>query len=220
MLRDLLRDMVESEPGYRLAGVAGDSVEAAELARLAPPDVVLLAGDLPGQGTARTVRALKEIHPASVVVVHDTAVTAQVLDALHAGARGYVTTQESSGEVLAAIAAAGRGEVRVPAELHSAILAGALDRLATVISFARNVWSLSAREREVLSLIAAGASTRSIAQQLHISSETARTHIHRILAKLDVHSRLEAATMVQASGLADVLAGRTHGGSGGPQPTR
>jgi DNA-binding NarL/FixJ family response regulator len=208
LLRDLLRTLVESSPGYLLSGVARDWAETAELARRAPPDVVLLAGGLPGQSTVRTVRALTDVHPSHpscVVVVDDTAVVDQVLDALHAGARGYVTTREGTEEILSAIDAVRRGEVRVPPELHSAILGGALDRLANILSFSRTVWSLSARERQVLSLVAAGASTESIAEELDISAETARTHVYRILSKLGVHSRLEAAAMVQSTGLLEAL---------------
>jgi DNA-binding NarL/FixJ family response regulator len=104
-----------------------------------------------------------------------------------------------------AIHAICRGDTLVPPAMLGALLDGLLRRRRQQHEALRLATSLTRREREVARLISQGASTRSIAESLVISNETARTHVQRVLTKAGVHSRLELAALLNETGLLDGL---------------
>ena len=171
---------------------------AALAARGQPPHVVLMDLLMPGMGGIEATSIIKSAHP-DVQVVAVTSFVAQekVHAALQAGAVGYILKDAEADEVAAAIRAAHRGEV--------CLAPAAARQLAKSLRDPRpepERESLTDREREVLVLVAKGASNKTIGSQLTISERTARTHVSNILLKLGLGSRTQAALWAIREGLA------------------
>jgi DNA-binding NarL/FixJ family response regulator len=202
LFREAMRVVLESEGDLRVAGEAGDGQEALREAERTRPDVALLDASLPGQGGIETARAIRERVPGCEVVVVSGTEDPDVLEqALEAGARGFVSKSSPLVELLEVTRAVHRGEIQIPQRMLGEILGRLMRRRREQNEVLRRVARLTRREREVLRLMAGGAGTETIARHLVISPQTARTHIQNILAKLEVHSRLEAAALVNQAGI-------------------
>lgn len=193
VVREGLRGMLEAEPDLTVVSEAGSGEEAVTLARSVEADVILMdlrMRDLDGVGA--TERILAE-HPARKVVVLTTYETdADILRAVEAGAAGYLLKDASRTDLANAIRAAARGEtVLAPS------VAGRL-----VNQVRRPVpQTLSAREVEVLGLVAKGLTNADIGRALHIAEATVKTHLLRTFAKLEVSDRTAAVTTAMSLGL-------------------
>ena len=173
-----------------------------ELGRMAgagqPPDVVLMDLLMPGMDGITATGVIRERHP-EIEVVALTSFVAQdkVHAALAAGAAGYILKDADADEVAAAIRAAHRGEVHLaPAAARE--LAKALRPPGS----GPGPEPLTDREREVLALVATGASNQEIGRALSISERTARTHVSNILTKVGLRSRTQAALWAIREGIA------------------
>jgi DNA-binding NarL/FixJ family response regulator len=163
--------------------------------RDALPDVVLMDLLMPKMDGIEATRQLKARWPdIEVVVVTSFLEEAKVRAALEAGAAGYLLKDAEADEVARAIRAAAVGECHLDPAVAKLLA-------ATLRAPRPAVDTLTAREREVLALIASGASNRLIAQQLGVSERTARTHMSNILAKLQLSSRTQAALWAVREGL-------------------
>jgi two-component system nitrate/nitrite response regulator NarL len=178
---------------------ATSGAEAIEAVTAEPYDLVLLDLGLPDEGGVSVGRKILEARPHTVLV----AVTAiddprAVKEALDAGFRGYVTKDVRIQRFVAAIRAALEGEVVVPRRTATAVTGtrSAEERHAELLAR-----QLTRREEEVLALLVEGARGEEIGRRLSISSHTVRTHVQSILTKLQVHSRLEAATFAVRHGI-------------------
>lgn len=159
------------------------------------PDVVLMDLLMPKMDGIEATRQLKARWPdIEVVVVTSFLEEAKVRAALEAGAAGYLLKDAEADEVARAIRAAAVGECHLDPAVAKLLA-------ATLRAPRPAVDTLTAREREVLTLIASGASNRLIAQQLGVSERTARTHMSNILAKLQLSSRTQAALWAVREGL-------------------
>ncbi len=202
LFRDAMRVVLESEGDLRVVGEAGDSSEALAEAERTQPDVALLDADLSGYDGIRATRMIRERVAGCQVVVVSATEDPDVLErALEAGARGFVSKSSPLTELLDVTRAVHRGEIQVPQRMLGDLLGRLMRRRREQNEVLRRVARLTRREREVLRLMAGGAGTEAIARTLVISPQTARTHIQNILAKLQVHSRLEAAALVNGSGV-------------------
>jgi RNA polymerase sigma factor (sigma-70 family) len=184
-----------------VAGEAGTGQQALDrIAALEPvsglPDVVLMDLLMPGMDGIEATRQLKARWPViEVVAVTSFLEEAKVRAALEAGAAGYLLKDAQADEVAAAIRAAAAGECHLdPAAAK--LLAASLRAPRSAAD------TLTAREREVLTLIAEGKTNRQIARQLNVTERTARTHVSNILAKLQLTSRTQAALWAVQEGLA------------------
>jgi DNA-binding NarL/FixJ family response regulator len=190
---DLIEDIT-------VTGEAGNGQEALDrIAVLEPagtlPDVVLMDLVMPGMDGIEATRQLKARWPViEVVAVTSFLEESKVRAALEAGAAGYLLKDAEADEVAAAIRAAAAGEC------HLDPAVGKL--LAATLRAPRSAGSLTAREREVLTLIAEGATNRQIARRLSVTERTARTHVSNILGKLGLTSRTQAALWAVREGLA------------------
>jgi DNA-binding NarL/FixJ family response regulator len=177
-----------------------DITVAGEAGTLEPvsglPDVVLMDLLMPGMDGIEATRQLKARWPViEVVAVTSFLEEAKVRAALEAGAAGYLLKDAQADEVAAAIRAAAAGECHLdPAAAK--LLAASLRAPRPAAD------TLTAREREVLTLIAEGKTNRQIARQLNVTERTARTHVSNILAKLQLTSRTQAALWAVQEGLA------------------
>ena len=193
VVREGLRGMLEAEPDLTVVGEAGSGDEAVALDRVALPDVVLMDLRMPGlDGVGATKRILREQPGRRIVVLTTYETDADILRAVEAGASGYLLKDASRTELANAIRAASRGEtVLAPS------VAGKL------VNRVRNPepQSLSAREVEVLRLVAKGGTNADIGRALHISEATVKTHLLRVFGKLGVSDRTAAVTTAMARNL-------------------
>ncbi|UUV28871.1 response regulator transcription factor [Amycolatopsis roodepoortensis] len=193
VVREGLRGMLEAEPDLSVVGEAGSGDEAVALSRIKQPDVILMDLRMPGLDGVGATRKILADRPGQRVVVLTTYETdADILRAVEAGASGYLLKDASRAELAGAIRAASRGEtVLAPS------VAGKL------VNRVRNPTTspLSAREIEVLRLVARGSTNAEIGRALHISEATVKTHLLRVFGKLDVSDRTAAVTTAMRLGL-------------------
>ena len=204
LFREAMRVVLESEGDLRVVSEAGDAAEAVAEAERTQPDLALVDVALGGHEGLKAARIIRERLPGCRVVIVSGAEDPDLLEqALEAGARGFVSKSSPLRELLDVTRAVHRGEIQVPQRMLGELLARLLRRRREQDEVLRRVARLTRREREVLRLMAGGAGTEAIARTLVISPQTARTHIQNILAKLQVHSRLEAAALVNGAGILD-----------------
>jgi two-component system nitrate/nitrite response regulator NarL len=189
------------EPRLQVVGEAGDAGEAQRRARELQPDLILLDNHLPGVNGVDAVAGLREVAPRTQVLMLTVSEDERDLSAaLKAGARGYVLKTIDGPDLVRAIERTVAGESIVSPELTAKLVAAfqALHAAPTGASAAAEVPpepldSLSPREREILSLIAQGASNKEIARELGIAETTVKIHVQHILRKLGLSSRVQAA---------------------------
>jgi DNA-binding NarL/FixJ family response regulator len=196
MFRDGLAALLSALPDVEVAAVEGDGERAVELAGQGIADVVLMDLNLPGmsgvQATA-LVRALPD--PPAVLVVTMVDDDDTVVAAMRAGAAGYVLKGASGDEIAAALRTVAAGGAVFGAGVAAQVLT-----LTAAASRSGAVPGLTERERDVLALIAQGASNAQIARQLGLSLKTVQNYVSRILDKLQVSDRNQAAERVRMRG--------------------
>jgi DNA-binding NarL/FixJ family response regulator len=205
VVRRGLLAFLDCEPDIEVLGEAGGGAEALELllsleSEGRRPDVIVMdlqMQPIDGIESTRRVRAL--YHDIEVVALTSFAEKERVHAALHAGASGYVLKDSDADDVAAAIRAAHRGELQIDPVVARRLMSSlhaAPDDDATS--------ELTARELDVLRLVAAGKANKQIAADLAISERTARTHVSRILRKLHLSSRTQAALWAVREGLVEM----------------
>lgn len=193
VVREGLRGMLEAEPDLSVVGEAGSGAEALALARVRRPDVILMDLRMPGtDGVWATSRILAESDHSKVVVLTTYETDADILRAVEAGAAGYLLKDASRADLAGAIRAAARGETVLAPSVASRLVRRVRNPAAP---------SLSARELEVLGLVAKGMTNAEIGEALSISEATVKTHLLRAFGKLDVSDRTAAVTTAMALGL-------------------
>ena len=189
VVRQGLRAFLELQPDIAVAGEAADGEQAARLAAELEPDVVLLDLVMPGTDGVTALELMAEAGVAAkVLVVTSFGETRTVVPAIRAGARGYVSKEVEPSALAAAIRAVAAGHVLLGPEIAAELL-----RPAPADAGSAADPQLTAREREVLELIARGRSNREIARALTVSEKTVKTHVSNILMKLGVADRTQAA---------------------------
>jgi DNA-binding NarL/FixJ family response regulator len=180
-----------------VVGEADDGLQAIEQAGRCSPQVILMDLNLPEVDGVEAIRKILAERPdVGIVVMTGTEMEIEILTAISAGALGYLAKTSRREDFLEAIRRVSRGEAWLPPRLTRNLLAYLKPQLA---SGTREL--LTGRESEVLALLARGWSNRSIARELSIAEVTVRTHVSRILDKLGVSNRVEAALHAQRSGL-------------------
>ena len=193
VVRDGIVGMMASDPAIEVVGEASDGAEAVGLARALDPDVVLMDLRMPGTDGVAAIRELARLGVRARVVVLTTYDSeADVLPAIEAGATGYLLKDAPRDELLRAVhaAAAGRAVLAPSAASH---LVGRIRAPEQAL--------LSARELEVLNLVADGATNRAAGERLHLSEATVKTHLLSIYAKLGVSDRAAAVAVGFRRGL-------------------
>jgi DNA-binding NarL/FixJ family response regulator len=205
VVRRGLRVFLGSEPDIEVMGEAGGGAQALDmLASMASegrrPDVIVMdlqMAPIDGIESTRRVRAL--YGDIEVVALTSFAEEERVHAALQAGASGYVLKDSDADDVAAAVRAAHRGQLQIDPLVARRLMSPLRERRAV-----GRIAELTSRELDVLRLVAAGKPNKEIAGELSISERTARTHVSRILRKLRVSSRTQAALMAVREGLVDV----------------
>jgi DNA-binding NarL/FixJ family response regulator len=177
-----IRKLLEAEPGFQVVGEACDGREGLELIRRLKPDVAVLDITLPGHNgldMARTVAA--ESPGTKVILLTMHRESPYVIEALDAGVHGYVIKTEAGGDLLRAIREASRDRMYFSPGISQIVVDAYRNRDTLEVN------SLTAREREVLQLIAEGQRTKQVAASLGISLKTAESHRTHLMKKLDIH---------------------------------
>ena len=196
LLAESISRALNVEDDLGVVGVAASVTAAVDMALELHPDVVVMDYQLPdGTGAEATAQIKASLPDTYVVMLTGLPSGATLAEALEAGCAGFVMKEGRFSELTAAIRAVLRDEVRVPQSLIDDLAAHLRPRPAGVGS------DLTRREREVLSLLASGASTDSMTETLFVSVHTVRNHVRSILSKLHARSRLEAVAIATRLGL-------------------
>jgi NarL family two-component system response regulator LiaR len=199
IVREGLRWLMATEPGLELVGEAADGVEAVEKARDLHPDVILMDLIMPRMDGIAATAAITSAQPEThVLVLTSFAEDEQVFPAIKAGALGYLLKDTSPHALLRAIRDVNGGTP----SMHPVVARKLLQELQRSSELPPTEEPLTAREVEVLRLVARGLSNEDIAARLYIGERTARTHVSNILRKLHVANRTQAALYALREGLA------------------
>jgi DNA-binding NarL/FixJ family response regulator len=196
--------------GIRVVATAADGPAAVRRTRATRPDVLVLDLNLPGMRGDEVCRAIGDLST-RVLILSASGEQQDVLAAIKAGATGYLVKSASAGEIVDAVRATARGEAVFTPGLAGLVL-GEFRRLATepapgdpgdAQASDRPIPELTARETEVLRLVATGMSYKDIAARLVLSHRTVQNHVQNTLGKLHLHNRVELVRFALARGLED-----------------
>ncbi|GAA3727295.1 response regulator transcription factor [Plantactinospora mayteni] len=202
MVRAMLRTIMQTAPDITVVGEAADGDEAVHQARLHRPDVVLLDIRMPRADGLTATERLAHLTPRPQVVVLTTFdLDEYVHTALRHGAAGFLLKDASAAEMLAAVRSATRGDAMLSPKVTRKLLHRFIDADTGRSEAARRLTVLTSKEREVLVAVGGGLSNTEIATNLHMSGATVKTHVSRILAKLNLTNRVQAAILAHQAGL-------------------
>lgn len=203
LVREGLVSMLRLTVGVEVVGSAGDGAEAIRIAHEVRPDIVLMDLRMPRtDGVEATRRIVDSLPRTRVIVLTTYADDASVFSALQAGARGYMTKDASVDEIAKAIQTVHAGEALLDPSVQRRLL-------ETVAASARSAPTresypdeLTQREVDILRCIAEGLSNQQIANRLHVSEATVKTHINNIFSKAELRDRGQAVAYAFRHGLA------------------
>ncbi|WP_411076689.1 response regulator [Streptomyces sp. cmx-10-25] len=211
LLRSAFRILVDSEPDMEVVGEAPDGARAVELARTERPDVVLMDIRMPGTDGLAATRAITAdpgLSGVRIVMLTTFEADEYVVQSLRAGASGFLGKGAEPEELLGAIRIAHAGEALLSPAATKGLIAtflaqGPRDDGADEEGGARSerLAALTAREREVLVLVAGGLSNDEIGRRLDVSPLTVKTHVNRTMAKLGARDRAQLVVTAYESGL-------------------
>ena len=205
LFREGLARILREAPGIELVACAASGEEALQLAAQHRPDLALMDINMPGIGGLEAARRLRQQNPTiNVLMLTISEEDQDLFSAVRFGARGYILKNSSSRELLEAIRRVNEGEAVITPSMAVKLLdafAASVQNPLPQPEDTLQIEELSEREAEVLGLIARGLSNKEIGEQLSISPNTVKAHLRNILEKLQLSSRVEAATWALRHGL-------------------
>lgn len=201
IVREGVRMILAREPDIEVVGEASDGAQALDLVARFAPHVVIMDISMPGMGGIEATQQLKARHPAVQVLaltMHED--ESYVFQLLRAGAAGYVLKRAAAQDLVQAVRAAAKGEAFLYPSVARKVVEDYLKRVEAGEERERYD-GLTAREKEILTLIASGLSNQQIAEKLYISIKTVQTHRAHILEKLGLHDRTELVRYAIRKGL-------------------
>ena len=199
LVRTGLRGLLLQAEELEVVGEAANGQEAVEQARRLQPDVILMDLVMPVMDGVEAIRTILAEEPETrIVILTGSGADAKILDGIQAGAFGYVDKAGRAEEIIEAVRRVARGEPSIPLELTRKLV-GRLQPASKP-----PVDELTEREIEIAALVATGRTNRQIAEEIFISEGTVRTHMSRILSKLQLSNRVEVALYALREGLASL----------------
>jgi DNA-binding NarL/FixJ family response regulator len=198
--RQGLRMILESTPTIEVVGEATDGLDAISQVRWRKPDVVLMDIRMPGLDGLEATRRLREVENVDVIIITTFDLDEYVIEALRNGAVGFLVKDAPPERIIEAVEAVARGD----ALLAPGVTRRVIERFvsgAPVREGDRRLDDLTARERDVLLEIAAGCSNAEIAARLFLEESTVKGHVRRLLAKLELGTRVQAVIFAYETGL-------------------
>jgi DNA-binding NarL/FixJ family response regulator len=198
LVRGGFRVLIETEPGMLVVGEAGDGATAVDLVRQTHPDVVLMDIRMPGVDGLRAthqIAADPDLAGVHVLILTTFDHDEYVIEALGAGAAGFLIKNTEPRQLLHGIRVVAGGEALLSPGLTRRLIARLTERTATPRLNADALAQLTAREKEIVGLVAHGLSNADIATALTISHATAKTHVSRAMARLGARDRAQLVTL-------------------------
>jgi two-component system nitrate/nitrite response regulator NarL len=202
LFRSGIKLLLERQAGFAVVGEAGNALDGVKRAKKLKPDVILLDLHMPDTSGLQVIALLREEAPLAQIIMLTVSEDAEdLLEALRAGARGYLLKNIETDFLLNAIARAAKAE-SVMSPVMANKLADAIRAPAKEISHIDSgIERLTVREREVIIMLARGASNKEIARSLDLVESTVKIHVQGILRKLNLSSRVQAAVLAVERGL-------------------
>ncbi len=207
LFREGLKTLLNTNPAFEICAEASNGEEAVKLAIMERPDVILMDIRMPGlngiDATRRLRATVSDEEKCRVIILTTFDTDEDVFEALRAGASGYLLKDVSTEKLFEAIEITSRGESFLQPMIASKVLAefSRLPRVQNATVDEELIVPLSRREKEILQLIATGASNREIADTLMIAEGTVKNHVSSILSKLEARDRMQAVIIAQRIGL-------------------
>ena len=204
LVRSGFRELLERTADIEVIGEASDGAEALTHTRAERPDVVLMDIRMPvmdGLEATRAIAADRELSAVRVIMLTTFDLDEYVFDALHAGASGFLLKDVEPDDLRNAVRVVAGGDALLSPSVTRQLIAQFVSQPGHDLHVPDELDELTAREREVLALIAAGLNNREIAERLVISPATAKSHVSRILLKLDARDRAQLVVIAYQTGL-------------------
>ncbi len=202
LVRDGLAALLDAQPDFKVVAAAEGASAGLLQVRETKPHVVLVDAALGSHDSHSLVESVKKEAPQSKVIVMDLLPAQEdVIEFIKAGASGFIVKDATIDDFISTIRSVAEGADVVPASLTGTLLSHIVDQAVTRSTAAvLESVQMTKREREITALIAEGLSNKEIAQRLHIATYTVKSHVHNILEKLALHSRLQIAAHAHKAG--------------------
>jgi DNA-binding NarL/FixJ family response regulator len=201
LVRAGFRALLEDTERIAVVGEAGDGVQAVALARRLRPDVVLLDADLPGLDCVEATRQLLAEPGGAVMLLTGSVSDDRLFDALRVGASGLLLKDTEPTELVRGVELLARGEALLSPGVTRRLIAELASRPEPELPDSDLIDELTAREREVMTLVALGLTNEEIGERLVVSRATAKTHVSRAMVKLHARDRAQLVVFAYESGL-------------------
>jgi DNA-binding NarL/FixJ family response regulator len=204
LIRGALAALLDAEEDMLVVGEAGDSDEALEMVERELPDIVLIDLDLPGTDGLETTRRVfsdSALQSVRAIVLSPSEGDEELFGALRAGASGFLVKDTEPTQLLEAVRAVARGEALLSRGVTRRLIAEVAAHSDHYRPSPEELEELTAREREVMALVARGLSNHEIAARLVISLAPAKTHVSRALRKVDARDRAQLVALAYETGL-------------------
>jgi len=195
LLRDGILSILKAHQDIVIIAASGDGKNTLLKIKQLKPNVILLDLGLRSQNSLHVVEIVKKDFPdAKIIVMHLAPVQADILQYVKAGANGFILKDASLNEFLVTIRSVAEGSTILPPLLVDSLFSQIVDHAVKEGKFKlKEAVRMTAREREVIGFLGEGLANKEIAQKIHVSTYTVKSHIHNIMEKLALHTRLEIA---------------------------